>query len=244
MAKPLSSMSLVVTLGIGIAALSSPSPAIAAIYRCTNAAGEIGFSDEPCPAGFATDALDIQSRPSGGTSGRRSDDNPYSAIEQVKRLEQERAGRGRSTTPRRDTANPDHHARLQDIKEQLRTLARGERNLRDDLGGNASPMRKRWAREELATLLEEQAQLRRERDLLSGRRPRTTDIERRARKDALEAESVTRAAQARTEQAQREAQLRSQEAKKQAQIEEQRANAKSWHTEKPQPGAPAPQRSW
>jgi len=235
MAKPLSSMSLILTLGIGIAALNSPNPAIAAIYRCTNAAGEVGFSDEPCPAGFATDELDIQSQPARGASSRRTDDNPYSAIEQVKRLEKERAGRGRYTTSRRDAANPDHHARLQDIKEQLRTLARGERNLRDDLGGNASPIRKRWAREELATLLEQQAQLRRERDLLSGRRPRTADIERRARKDALEAESVTRAAQARTGQAQREAQLRSQEAKKQAQAEEQRANAKSWHTKEPQP---------
>jgi hypothetical protein len=226
-------MSLVLTLGIGIAALSSPNPAIAAIYRCTNAAGEIGFSDEPCPAGFATDALDIQSRPSRGTSGRRTDDNPYSAIEQVKRLEQERASRGRYTTSRRDAANPDHHARLQDIKERLRTLARSERNLRDDLGGDVSPIRKRWAREELATVLEQQAQLRRERDHISGRRPQTADIERRARKDALEAESGTR-----------EAQLRSQEAKKQAQAEEQRANAKIWHTKEPQPGAPAPKRNW
>ncbi|WP_295584756.1 DUF4124 domain-containing protein [uncultured Lamprocystis sp.] len=232
MAKPLSSMSLVLTLGISIAALNSPNPATAAIYRCTNAAGEVGFSDEPCPTGVATDELDIQSRPSRRASGRTADDNPYSAIEQVKRLEREQ---GRHKTPRRDAANPDHHARLRDIKEQLRTLARGERNLRDDLGGDASPIRKRWAREELATLLEQQAQLRRERDLLSGRRPRTADIERRARKDALEAESVTRAAQARAEQAQREAQLRSQEAKKQAQAEEQRANAKSWHTKEPQP---------
>jgi hypothetical protein len=240
MAKPLSSMSLVLTLGIGIAALSSPNPAMAAIYRCTNAAGEVGFSDEPCPAGFASDALDIQSRPARGASGRTADNNPYSAIEQVKQLERERERAGRN----RDAANPDHHARLQDIKERLRTLARSERNLRDDLGGDVSPIRKRWAREELATVLEQQAQLRRERDQLGGRRPRTTDIERRARKDALEAESGTREAQLRAQQAQREAQLRSREAKKQAQAEEQRANAKSWHTKEPQPGTPAPKRDW
>jgi hypothetical protein len=241
MAKPLPSMPLVLTLGISIAALNNSNPAMAAIYRCTNAAGEVGFSDEPCPAGFAADTLDIQSRPARSTSGRTADNNPYSVIEQVKRLEREQ---GRHQTPRRDAANPDHHARLQDIKERLRTLARSERNLRDDLGGDVSPIRKRWAREELATVLEQQAQLRRERDQLGGRRPRTTDIERRARKDALEAESGTREAQLRAQQAQREAQLRSREAKKQAQAEEQRANAKSWHTKEPQPGTPAPKRDW
>jgi len=233
MAKPLSSMSL--ALGISIAVLNSPNPATAAIYRCTNAAGEVGFSDEPCPAGFAADTLDIQSRPARDTSGRTADNNPYSAIEQVKRLEREQ---GRHKAPRRNAANPDHHARLQEIKERLRTLARSERNLRDDLGGDVSPIRKRWAREELATVLEQQAQLRRERDHLGGRRPRTTDIERRARKDALDAEFGTREAQLSAQQAQ----LRSREAKEQAQAEEQRANAKSWHTKEPQPGTSAPKR--
>jgi hypothetical protein len=184
-------MPLVLALGISIAALNNPNPAVAAIYRCTNAAGEDGFSDEPCPAGFTSDALDIQSRPARSASDRMPYD-PYSPIEQVKQLERDR---------------------------------------------------------------ERQAQLRREREALSERRPQTADIEPRARNGTLEAgpferaeqaraEQAQREAQARTEQARREAQLRLQEAKKQAQAEEQRANAKSWHTKEPQPGAPAPKRSW
>jgi len=206
MAKPLPSIPLVLALGISIVALNNPSPAAAGIYRCTNAAGEVGYSDEPCPAGFASDALDIQSRPARSASGRTAHD-PYSPIEQVKQLERER-----------------------------------ER--------------------------ERQAQLRRERDEISGRGPRRTDIEHRTRNEVVDTESAREAqrgaeqaqrgaeqaqrraeraqreAQRRAEQARREAQLRSQEAKKQAEAGDQRVNAKSRHTGKPQTRAPAPARSW
>ncbi len=132
MAKPIPSMPLVLTLGISIVALNSLKPAMAEIYRCTNAAGEVEYADEPCPAGFASDALDIQSRPDRGAS------DPYSPIEQVKRLEWERERRAQLRREREalserrpQTADSEPRAREDALEAARAAQARAEQAQRE-----------------------------------------------------------------------------------------------------------------
>ena len=57
----------------------------AGIYRCTNAAGEVFYSDTICPPSFSRETVNIQSR-STSTSSPPAIDNPYSIMNQARMI--------------------------------------------------------------------------------------------------------------------------------------------------------------
>ena len=157
--------SLALTL-VGAAIASTVAwPAVAGLYKCTNTAGEVSFSNVECPAGFAKQELDI---PTGGPSADPGSgaENPYSLVNQARMIEQREALQRQE--PAYDPAqtqpglSPEERSELGRIENDLSNLEHSARSLRSGLSG--SSIRARWTREDLSKLSEKRAHLLRERE--------------------------------------------------------------------------------
>jgi hypothetical protein len=184
-------------------------PAICGVYKCTNAEGEVYFSDIACPANFDKKEMRLD-RPAANSQTQTEDYNPYSVAEQVRRIEERERQQRRHTNTSNGSQRPSagghvDRARLGSIEEQLRKVEKEIADLRSGLN-RQSGIRARWTREKLAEARLKRTQLLRERENVLGipSAPRERSEEYHARSQA--AEHRARLAEERARQAEQRAQ--------------------------------------
>ncbi|WP_295451512.1 DUF4124 domain-containing protein [uncultured Thiodictyon sp.] len=108
---------LVLTLLLGGATtLTVPSTATAGTYRCTNAAGEVSYSEVNCPADFAKQELDIPARnPDSAPAADAAD--PYSILNQARSIDEQQAAKAKARAEARER---EAQAQARDAEQRAR----------------------------------------------------------------------------------------------------------------------------
>ena len=139
------------------AALLLPGSVLGA-HRCANAAGEVTFTDQPCPADtVAKQAITLPPPAPVPVRALNATSDPNSIMGQVQKPKQDQASR-------QAVGNPEYESKLSDIEDKLAKIVRDEKDLQEDLKPTRSSVRRRWAKESLQELNNERQKLLRERE--------------------------------------------------------------------------------
>ena len=137
-------------------ALTLACPA-AGVYRCTNAAGEVDYSDTECAEDVAAkQELDIRAR-NPNTGAADTSDNPYSLVNQAYTIKRREAAARRRAAATGIGLSPDDPTGLARVDAALAALDRDERALQAELGG--ASLRARWAQEDVTEIKRQRAEL-------------------------------------------------------------------------------------
>ena len=162
----------VLMTSLAAALVATGSAAQAGVFKCTSASGEVYFSDVACPADYNKQQLELRDHmPQNSAKARRYD--PYSVMEQVRRIDKRTAAASRKDSRRSHRAGSGpssvDQSKLRTIEDALEKTERKIVGLLEDLRWQ-SGIRARWTREELAEARLERNRILREKTNIHARK--------------------------------------------------------------------------
>lgn len=144
----------------------------AGVLKCVDAEGNVYFSDVSCPASTEREVIDVYKSNVSESPAATGAGSGYSVMEQAAQMEANRVRQRQSAIAARAAVRPTSQSRspsTADIDRRLAELEKEEASVRDDASGNPSSIRRRWIREDLATIEAERSELLKIKDALLGR---------------------------------------------------------------------------